>query len=202
MRCLPNLVIAAPSDEQECRLLLSTAWQHPGPAAVRYPRGTGPGAVIERTLDAVPLGKGVIRRSGEQVAILNFGARLGQGAALCLQRRKQRRVLIRNQRLDHIGRAGGFHRVAAQGDVFLAPQDGAGGIGHAQRAMAVRVGADQIAPHHLPEHRPPSRFRQFAPDGKGRQLVMPAFANLIGRIARQNIDQMACAKPFACPQDG
>ncbi|PQA50139.1 1-deoxy-D-xylulose-5-phosphate synthase [Amnimonas aquatica] len=87
MRCLPNLVIAAPSDEQECRLLLSTAWQHPGPAAVRYPRGTGPGAEMSMALDTVAIGKGVLRRAGaplagtDTVAILNFGARLGDALA-------------------------------------------------------------------------------------------------------------------------
>ncbi len=78
LRCIPHMVIAVPSDENECRLLLNTAYHFPGPAAVRYPRGTGPGAVIDRTLQAVPLGKGVIRRHGERVAILNFGARLSE----------------------------------------------------------------------------------------------------------------------------
>lgn len=76
MRCLPNLIIAAPSDEQECRLLLTTAYHYPGPAAVRYPRGTGTGAVIDPTLTTVEIGKGVTRRVGSQVAILSFGARL------------------------------------------------------------------------------------------------------------------------------
>ena len=76
MRCLPNLIIAAPSDENECRQLLETCWQHPGPAAVRYPRGTGPGSVIDREPAPLAIGRGVIRRPGERVAILNFGARL------------------------------------------------------------------------------------------------------------------------------
>lgn len=76
MRCLPNLIIAAPSDENECRQLLETCWQHPGPAAVRYPRGTGPGSLIEPQPVQLPIGRGVIRRQGEGVAILNFGARL------------------------------------------------------------------------------------------------------------------------------
>lgn len=78
MRCLPNLIIAAPSDEQECRLLLSTVYQHPGPAAIRYPRGTGIGALTDTTLASVAIGKGVIRKHGSRVAILNFGARLSE----------------------------------------------------------------------------------------------------------------------------
>ena len=74
MRCIPNLVIGAPSDENECRQLLYTAYRHPGPAAIRYPRGTGPGALIEETMAAVPIGKAVMVREGAGIAILNFGA--------------------------------------------------------------------------------------------------------------------------------
>ncbi|MDB4077629.1 1-deoxy-D-xylulose-5-phosphate synthase, partial [Porticoccaceae bacterium] len=72
-------MIMAPSDENETRQLLYTGYQHHGPAAVRYPRGTGPGAVIEQTMTAMPIGKGVIRREGSQVAILNFGTLLTYG---------------------------------------------------------------------------------------------------------------------------
>ncbi|AQT61535.1 1-deoxy-D-xylulose-5-phosphate synthase [Cellvibrio sp. PSBB023] len=76
LRCIPNMVIAAPSDENECRQLLYTAYQHPGPAAVRYPRGTGVGVVIEQTMTALPLGKGLLKRDGKQVALLCFGTLL------------------------------------------------------------------------------------------------------------------------------
>ena len=76
LRCIPNMVVAAPSDEQETRLLLSTAYQHGGPAAVRYPRGTGPGAQLSDSLECVPLGRGTLRREGQRVAILNFGTLL------------------------------------------------------------------------------------------------------------------------------
>ncbi|MGB1907342.1 MAG: 1-deoxy-D-xylulose-5-phosphate synthase, partial [Spongiibacter sp.] len=62
LRCIPNMVIAAPSDENETRQLLHTAYRHPGPAAVRYPRGTGPGTPIEQDLQAVEIGKGLLRR--------------------------------------------------------------------------------------------------------------------------------------------
>lgn len=76
LRCIPNMVIAAPSDENECRQLLYTAWQHNGPAAVRYPRGTGPGADISAKMEAVPMGRGRELRQGKDVVILNFGASL------------------------------------------------------------------------------------------------------------------------------
>ncbi len=76
LRTVPNLVIATPSNENECRQLLHTCWLHEGPAAVRYPRGTGPGTVIEEKLQAWPIGKGMQLRVGQRVAILNFGALL------------------------------------------------------------------------------------------------------------------------------
>ena len=76
LRCIPNMLVMVPSDENETRQLLYTGFIHQGPAAVRYPRGTGPGAVIEKAMTAVPLGKGLVRRSGSQVAILNFGTTL------------------------------------------------------------------------------------------------------------------------------
>ncbi|WP_049631122.1 1-deoxy-D-xylulose-5-phosphate synthase [Cellvibrio sp. pealriver] len=76
LRCIPNMVIAAPSDEDECRQLLHTAYQHPGPAAVRYPRGTGVGAAIQPDMQLLPIGKGVIKREGKQVALLCFGTLL------------------------------------------------------------------------------------------------------------------------------
>ena len=76
LRCIPNLVVMAPSDENETRRLLQTGLLHSGPAAVRYPRGTGPGAEIEPGLNPLPIGEGRRLREGSGIAILNFGARL------------------------------------------------------------------------------------------------------------------------------
>ena len=76
LRCIPNMLVMTPSDENELRLLLTTGYQYAGPAAVRYPRGTGPGAKIEDGLDSVAIGKGVVRRQGSGVAILVFGVQL------------------------------------------------------------------------------------------------------------------------------
>ena len=76
LRCVPNMVLGAPSDENECRQMLYTAFEHPGPAAVRYPRGTGPGAVIEEDMNALEIGRAAEVRRGSRVAILNFGALL------------------------------------------------------------------------------------------------------------------------------
>ena len=74
LRCIPNMMIAAPADENECRQLLYTAWMHEGPSAVRYPRGTGPGITPDTTMQALPIGKSTTCRIGKEVAILNFGA--------------------------------------------------------------------------------------------------------------------------------
>ena len=76
LRCIPNMLLMAPSDENETRQLLYTGYMHTGPAAVRYPRGTGPGATIQKTMSAVPIGKGVVVREGGGAAILNFGTLL------------------------------------------------------------------------------------------------------------------------------
>ena len=74
LRCVPNMIIAAPSDENECRLLLSTCYQTNSPSAVRYPRGTGTGATISDGLKTVEIGKGIIRRKGEKIAVIAFGS--------------------------------------------------------------------------------------------------------------------------------
>ena len=85
LRCIPNMLVITPSDENETRQLLYTAYQHQGPAAVRYPRGTGPGAVIEQQMTELPVGVGVIKREGSGVAILNFGTLLGSGLEVAEQ---------------------------------------------------------------------------------------------------------------------
>ena len=74
LRCIPNMVVMAPADENECRQMLYTGVEYGGPVAVRYPRGTGMGASVEREMSALPIGKGEIRRHGKQIAILAFGS--------------------------------------------------------------------------------------------------------------------------------
>ena len=76
LRCIPNMTVMAPSDEDECRQMLSTGLALPGPSAVRYPRGAGPGAALDKPLAGLPVGKGEVRRKGKRVAILAFGAML------------------------------------------------------------------------------------------------------------------------------
>jgi 1-deoxy-D-xylulose-5-phosphate synthase len=76
LRCIPNISVACPADENECRQLLSTAYAQSTPVAVRYPRGTGAGVAVQSGLEPLPFGKGEIRRQGLRVAILAFGTLL------------------------------------------------------------------------------------------------------------------------------
>jgi 1-deoxy-D-xylulose-5-phosphate synthase len=76
MRCIPNMLIMAPGDENECRHMLYTGFQHQGPAAVRYPRGAGPGKAVETGMRLIPIGKADVVKRGKAVAILAFGSSL------------------------------------------------------------------------------------------------------------------------------
>src|SRR5204863_4964071 len=85
LRCLPNMTIMAPADENECRQMLTTAFRMDSPAAVRYPRGTGPGVAVEAALGTLPVGKGELRREAkrraQRIAILAFGPMLAPSLA-------------------------------------------------------------------------------------------------------------------------
>ena len=74
LRCVPNMLVMAPADENECRQMLCTAQRHPGPAAVRYPRGRGPGVAVKKSLETLPVGRAEVRRQGRKIALLAFGS--------------------------------------------------------------------------------------------------------------------------------
>ncbi len=76
LRCLPNMVVMAPADENECRQMLYTGFQLNQPAAVRYPRGKGSGVKVQEEMTALPIGKAELRRRGQQIALLAFGVML------------------------------------------------------------------------------------------------------------------------------
>ena len=79
LRCIPNMVVMTPSDENETRMLLTTGFLHSGPAAIRYPRGSGPNVEVKKDLSAVEIGKGkLVREGSRELVILNFGALLDQ----------------------------------------------------------------------------------------------------------------------------
>jgi 1-deoxy-D-xylulose-5-phosphate synthase len=76
LRCIPNMTVMTPADENECRQMLYTAYQMNTPTAVRYPRGTGVGVKIQKEMQVLPLGRGEIRRKGSKIALLAFGSML------------------------------------------------------------------------------------------------------------------------------
>lgn len=99
LRCVPGMVILAPADEAECRAMLSAAYHHPGPAAVRYPRGTGPGAEIPAHLEPLAIGKAEVRRhaanDGVRIALLAFGS-LNRAAAEVAERLNATHINMRS----------------------------------------------------------------------------------------------------------
>lgn len=129
LRCVPNMVIATPSDENEARLLLSTCFQHPGPASVRYPRGGGRGAEIVAGLETVPVGKGVVRRNGQGIAILAFGTLL----TAALQAGEQLNATVVDMRFVKPIDAELILELARNHEAFVSIEEGAvmGGAGSA-----------------------------------------------------------------------
>ncbi|MDR4125945.1 1-deoxy-D-xylulose-5-phosphate synthase [Yanghanlia caeni] len=129
LRCVPNMVIATPSDENEARLLLSTCFQHPGPASVRYPRGAGRGAEIVAGLETVPVGKGVVRRNGQGIAILAFGTLL----TAALQAGEQLNATVVDMRFVKPIDAELILELARNHEAFVSIEEGAvmGGAGSA-----------------------------------------------------------------------
>jgi 1-deoxy-D-xylulose-5-phosphate synthase len=94
LRCIPNMTVMTPADENECRQMLYTAFKLDTPTAVRYPRGAGPGVKIQKDMQALPLGRGEIRRQGEKIALLAFGSML----APCLSAAEELNATVANMR--------------------------------------------------------------------------------------------------------
>ena len=101
LRCIPNLTVMTPADENECRQMLTTAFRMNSPVAVRYPRGAGPGVTVQQEMQALPVGRGEIRRNGANIALLAFGSMLKP----CLEAAEELNASVANMRfvkpLDH-----------------------------------------------------------------------------------------------------
>ncbi|MEN9774002.1 MAG: 1-deoxy-D-xylulose-5-phosphate synthase [Pseudomonadota bacterium] len=137
LRCVPNLVVMAPADENECRQMLYTAFCHDGPTAVRYPRGAGPGVPVEKTMRAIEWGRAEIRRRGARIAILAFGTEL----AACLKVGEQLDATVVNMRFIKPVDADLLAELAATHDAFVTVEEHVvmGGAGSAvAEAMAER----------------------------------------------------------------
>ncbi|MBA3059733.1 MAG: 1-deoxy-D-xylulose-5-phosphate synthase [Gammaproteobacteria bacterium] len=129
MRCIPNISVACPADENECRQLLSTAFAQNHPVAVRYPRGAGAGTAVQAGLDALPFAQGEIRRSGKGVAILAFGTLLYPA----LQAAEKLNATVVNMRWAKPLDMALLLQVAAEHDALVTLEEGAimGGAGSA-----------------------------------------------------------------------
>lgn len=129
LRCIPNMVVMAPSDENECRQMLYTAFHHDGPSAVRYPRGAGPGVRIVKSMQALPVGQGEIRRKGKKIAILAFGSML----APALQAAEKLDATVANMRFVKPLDVALITLLAAEHDLIVTVEENAimGGAGAA-----------------------------------------------------------------------
>ena len=178
LRCIPKMVIMTPSDENETRQLLYTGYQYQGPAAVRYPRGTGPGSVIEKTMTAIELGKGVIRREGKTIAILNFGTLLTEA----LSAADSLNATVADMRFVKPLDEALVQQLAEQHDLIVTLEENsiAGGAGGAVteylNSQAITVPVLQIG---LPD--------TFIDHGKHKELLASAGLNASG--IREQIEQ-------------
>jgi len=129
LRAIPNMTVMAPADENECRQMLYTAFTLPSPAAVRYPRGTGPGVDVQPAMTALPVGRGEVRREGKRVAILAFGTML----APALEAAGELNATVANMRFVKPLDADLAYRLATTHDLVVTVEDNVvqGGAGSA-----------------------------------------------------------------------
>jgi 1-deoxy-D-xylulose-5-phosphate synthase len=151
LRCIPNMVVMAPADEKECRQMLTTAYQYEGPAAVRYPRGTGPGVAPDSSLSALPIGKADICRHGSQIAILAFGSRVAAALAAAdeLDATVVNMRFVKPLDIDTITAMAASHRLL----VTVEENTLQGGAGSAVNEVLLAQGADnRILNLAIPDH--------------------------------------------------
>ncbi|WP_038496216.1 1-deoxy-D-xylulose-5-phosphate synthase [Janthinobacterium agaricidamnosum] len=139
LRCIPNMVIMAASDENECRQMLTAGFQYNGPAAIRYPRGTGTGAVLDKELTTLEIGKGEIKRHGQKIAILAFGSMVTPSVAAG----EQLDATVANMRFVKPLDVELLKQLAQQHDYLVTVEEGAI-MGGAGSAVAEALAAEGI----------------------------------------------------------
>ena len=130
LRCIPNIILMTPSDENETRLLLTTAYKYKGPAAVRYPRGTGPNSTVEFALEPLEIGKAKLIREGKSnIIFLNFGALLDEAEIVS----KEMDMTLIDMRFVKPLDEDMLHKYLNNADMFVSLEDGSisGGAGSA-----------------------------------------------------------------------
>jgi len=182
LRCIPNMVVMAASDENECRRMLSTGFQYNGPAAIRYPRGGGIGAKVGNDLDTIPLGAGEVRREGKSVAILAFGTMV----APSLQAGEELDATVANMRFIKPLDVALIKQLAATHDALVTVEEGCimGGAGAAvAEAMAAEGIVKPLLNLGLPD--------QFIDHGDAGQLLAMCGLDAKGIAAsiRQRFDK-------------
>ena len=185
LRCIPNMTLMAPADEDECRKMLSPGYRLEGPAAVRYPRGSGPGAAVDAGLEPLPVGKARLCREGRDVALLVFGSPL----AAALEAAERLNASVVNMRFIKPLDAECVARMAASHSLLVTIEDNAvaGGAGCAvaelltgqgQRAALLMLGI----PDRFIEHA--TREQQLAQCGLDAEGIYHRVEReLTGRIA-------------------
>ncbi len=165
LRCLPGIVVMAPSDEAECRRMLTTGFHHDGPAAVRYPRGSGPGVPVDASLDTLPIGEAELRREGRGTALLAFGAVL----APALDAAETLDATVVNMRFVKPLDEAMLARIADSHELLVTIEDSAvaGGAGSAVNEWMARTGrTGQVLNLGLPD--------RFLEHGSREQLLADA----------------------------
>lgn len=190
LRSIPNMILAAPSDENECQQLLSSAYQHTGPAAVRYPRGTGPGEAIQQEWQRFPIGQGRMIMRGRRVAILNFGPLLSDAKEVAEKNGYSLYDMRWIKPLD----TQIILQAAAQCDLIVTLEEGtiAGGAGAAVAEFLAMQGIVKPLlllgiPDHFIEHA--SRSQQLAEAGLDKVGIAQAIAT---RLHSMNHPSAAC----------
>ncbi|HYW56489.1 MAG TPA: 1-deoxy-D-xylulose-5-phosphate synthase [Polaromonas sp.] len=184
LRCIPNMSVACPADENECRMLLSSAFEQDHPVAVRYPRGAGAGVATQAHLDSLPFGKGEVRRQGSGVAILAFGTLLYPA----LQAAEKLGATVVNMRWAKPLDTGLLLEVVGAHDVLVTVEEGAvmGGAGSAVAEALAEAGIHKPLQHlglldEFTEHGDPAKLlSQQGLDAAGiEQSIATRFGHLL-----------------------
>lgn len=187
LRCIPKMVVMAPADENETRQMLYTGFQHQGPAAVRYPRGTGPGVETTQEMKALPLGKGEIRRKGKRIAILSFGTMLAPALAAA----EQLNATVANMRFVKPLDEKLVAELAANHDLLVTVEENciAGGAGSAVNETLAAQGYQGMAlnlglPDRYIEHANPEEM--LAECGLDEAGIIASIENRIKQLEHNN----------------
>ena len=195
LRGVPNIVQMAPTDEDELADMMLTAVQHAGPSAIRYPRGTGPGAMVKEKPQAIPLGQGVVVQEGEDVAILGLGAMLPMARDLARTLAEQGySAAVINPRFIKPLDGKLLARYARQAMAVVTFEDGVlmGGFGSAVMEALSEMGIDKPVvrigwPDRFIEHGKPDQLR--ARHGISVEAALEKLAPHLKRTARRLVAQ-------------